>query len=422
VTDALVRTQNLGWKIGGATIVQNIDITVEGGELVGVIGPNGAGKTTLLRLLAGLLVPTEGTVFLEGRNLAEMDARTRARKLAFMSQETAQNFPFTVMEILLMGRYPHLGRFERETAEDHEKARRTLSYVGLSGLENRGFGELSGGERQLVLFAKALVQDTETLVLDEPSSNLDIRHQDRIFSMAQELAGEKRAVLTSVHNLGVAAQYCSRLLLLEMGRVAADGRPAEVLRSEILDRVYEAHTLVSPSMATGSLTVTVLPPRTGVTGARVHLIGGAGGAVNLTRELHRLGYVLSGGIAHEHDSDERLWRNLGIDCARVGAFSRIDDEEVLKAARLVESADITILCSFPVGPGNQGNLNLAARARRLIVLAPGPGDVPRTFFSNEGKAIFENLCRNASFLTYEELISEIARMKPGGEESSGPAF
>ncbi len=421
MTDALVRTQRLWWKIGGATIVENIDISVSRGELVGVIGPNGAGKTTLLRLLAGLLVPSEGAVFLDGRNLAVMDARSRARKLAFMSQETAQNFPFTVMEILLMGRYPHLGRFERETAEDHEKARRTLSYVGLSGLENRGFGELSGGERQLVLFAKALVQDTETLVLDEPSSNLDIRHQDRIFSMAQELAGEKRAVLTSVHNLGVAAQYCSRLLLLETGRVAADGRPEEVLRSEILDRVYAVHTLVSPSMATGSLTVTVLPSRAGVTGARVHLIGGAGSAVNITRELHRLGYVLSGGIAHEHDSDERLWRNLGIACTRVGAFSRIDNEEVLKAARMVESADITVLCSFPIGPGNQRNLNLAARARRLIVLAPGPGDVPRTFFSDEGRAIFENLCGNSNVMTYEELISELSRMKPAGKESSGPA-
>jgi iron complex transport system ATP-binding protein len=414
VTDALLHARSLGWKIGGATIVENIDFSVNRGELVGVIGPNGAGKTTLLRLLAGLLVPSEGAVYLDGRNLAAMDTRSRARRLAFMSQETAQNFPFTVMEILLMGRYPHLGRFERESAEDHEKARRTLSYVGLSGLENRGFGELSGGERQLVLFAKALVQDTETLVLDEPSSNLDIRHQDRIFSMAQELAGEKRVVLTSVHNLGVAAQYCSRLLLLETGRVAADGRPEEVLRTEILDRVYAVRTLVSPSMATGSLTVTVLPGRAGVTGARVHLIGGAGSAVNLTRELHRLGYVLSGGIAHEHDSDERLWRNLGIDCTTVGAFSRIDDEEVLKATRMVESADVTVLCSFPVGPGNQGNLNLAAHARRLIVLASGPGDVPRTFFSNEGRALFENLCKDANILTYEELISELARVKPGG--------
>lgn len=417
MTEVLLITRGLGWKIGGATIVENIDLSVDRGELVGVIGPNGAGKTTLLRLIAGLLVPSEGTVRLDGRDLAAMDARSRARKLAFMSQDTAQTFPYTVMEILLTGRYPHLGRFEQESADDRERARRTLSYVGLAGLEDRGFGELSGGERQLVLFAKALVQDTETLVLDEPSSNLDIRHQDRIFSMAQELAGEKRAVLTSVHNLGVAAQYCSRLILLEKGRVAADGRPEEVLRGEILDRVYGIRTLVSPSMATGSLTVTVLPSKTGVNGARVHIIGGAGSAVNLTRELHRLGYTLTGGIAHEHDSDERLWRNLGIDCTRVGAFSRIGDAEVMSAARLLESADFTVLCSFPVGPGNLGNLRLAARARRLFVLASGPGDVPRSFFSPEGRTLFEELCRNARVLPYDELIAELGRTRRGRGES-----
>ena len=233
--------------------------------------------------------------------------------------------------------------------------------------------------------------------------------------MAQELAGEKRAVLASVHNLNVAAQYCSRLLLLEKGRVAADGRPEEVLRSEILDRVYGVRTLVSPSMATGSLTVTVLPSRVGVAGARVHLIGGAGSAVNLTRELHRLGYLLSGGIAHEHDSDEKLWRNLGVECRAVGAFSRIGDDEILKAGPLVENADVTVLCSFPVGPGNQGNLNLAAHARRLIVLASGPGDVPRSFFSHEGRALFEELCSKVPVLAYEELIAELARTKPREE-------
>jgi iron complex transport system ATP-binding protein len=409
--DALLNARGVGWRIGGTTIVEGIDLSVDRGELVGVIGPNGAGKTTLLRLLSGLLAPSTGTVSLDGRDLSGLDARSRARKLAFMSQETAQSFPFTVLEILLMGRYPHLGRFEQETTEDRERARRTLSYVGLSGLEERGFSELSGGERQLVLFAKALVQDTEILVLDEPSSNLDIRHQDRIFSMAQELANEKRAVLTSVHNLAVAAQYCSRLLLLEKGKVAADGRPEAVLRSAILDRVYAVRTLVSPSMATGSLTVTVLPWRVGAKGARVHIIGGAGSAVNITRELHRLGCALTGGIAHEHDSDERLWRNLGIECPRVGAFSRIGEQEVLGATPLVERADFTILCSFPVGPGNLGNLRLAARARTLIVLRSSPEDVPRSFISPEGKELFEDLCKRARVLSYEEIIAELSRTK-----------
>ncbi len=338
-----------------------------------------------------------------------------------MSQETGQSFPFTVQEILLMGRYPHLGRFEQETPDDREKARQMLSYVGLGGLESRLFGELSGGERQLVLFAKALVQDTHVLLLDEPSSSLDIRHQDRIFSMALELAREGRAVAASVHNLGVAAHYCTRLILMDRGGIAAAGKPEDVLRPDLLDTIYGIRTVVTPSLATGSLTVSVVPWKEAGSGTRVHLIGGAGSAVNLTRELFRLGYHLSGGIAHEHDSDEKLWQSLGIENDRIGAFSRISDEDVEKAARLVEQADLTILCLFPVGQGNLGNLKLAARARRLVVLAAAADEAPRTFFAPEGEALFHRLLAGAQVIAYDEIITELERGGAPGTASDPPA-
>jgi iron complex transport system ATP-binding protein len=404
----------LGWMAGGRWIVRGLDVALAPGELVGIIGPNGAGKTTLLRLLGGLIHPTAGTVQLDGVVLSALSPRLRARRLAFMSQETGQSFPFTVQEILLMGRYPHLGRFEQETPDDREKARQMLSYVGLGGLEARLFGELSGGERQLVLFAKALVQDTQVLLLDEPSSSLDIRHQDRIFSMALELAREGRAVAASVHNLGVAAHYCTRLILMDRGGIAAAGKPEDVLRPGLLDPIYGIRTVVTPSLATGSLTVAVVPWKEAGSGLRVHLIGGAGSAVNLTRELFRLGYQLSGGIAHEHDSDEKLWQSLGIDNDRIGAFSRIGDADVDKASRLVEQADLTILCLFPVGQGNLGNLKLAARARRLVVLGAAADEAPRTFFAPEGEALFERLQAGAQVMSYEEIIAELERGRAPG--------
>ncbi len=405
----LLQARGIGWRVGTKHILSGVDLDVGRGELVGIIGPNGAGKTTLLRILCGLLQPSEGVVSLDGRDITTIERRSRARSIAFMSQETSPSFPFQVMDVLLMGRYPHLRRFEPETADDRDRARRMLSYVGLLGLEERSFAELSGGERQLVLFAKTLVQDTDAVILDEPSSSLDIRHQDRIFSMAQELARESRAVVTSVHNLGVAAQYCSRLVLLDRGRVAASGRPEQVLRADILDRIYGIRTLVSPNPVTGSMTVSVIPWRAGVSGSRIHLIGGAGSAVNLTRELYRLGCVLSGGIAHEYDSDEKLWKSLGIPCVTVGAFSRITDEQVKEAAALVEEADVTVLCAFPVGPGNSGNLHLAARARRLVVLDPGMEDAPRTFFSDEGRTLFERVSARAAVLRYEQVVQLVER-------------
>jgi iron complex transport system ATP-binding protein len=407
--EPILRARGLRYRAGSTAIIDGIDVDAGRGECVGIIGPNGAGKTTLLRMLAGLLPPSAGSVRLEGRDLAALESRARARRISFMSQETTQAFPFTVMETLLMGRYPHLKRFEQEGPDDRERARRMLSYVGLSGFEERSIGELSGGERQLVLFAKALVQDTDVLVLDEPSASLDIRHQDRIFSMARELAREGKAVVTSVHNLGVAAQYCSRLVLLDRGRVAAEGRAEHVLQSAILDAVYGIRTAVSSNAATGSLAVTVVPWRADAGGKRIHLIGGAGSAVNLTRELYRLGCVLSGGIAHEYDSDEKLWKTLSIECPTIGAFSRITDEDVAAAAPLVRAADLTILCSFPVGPGNLGNLKLAGMARSLVVVRTGPGDAPRGFVTVEGRTLFEELCSRGRLMLYEEVLAELER-------------
>jgi iron complex transport system ATP-binding protein len=221
--------------------------------------------------------------------------------------------------------------------------------------------------------------------------------------------------------LSVAAQYCSRLVLLDRGRVAADGRPEEVLRSAVIDDVYGVKTLVSPNSATGTLTVTVLPRRASGAGMRVHLIGGAGSAVNLSRELYRLGYALSGGIAHEYDSDEKLWKSLGIAHESVGAFSRVTDEDVERATRLVATADVTILCSFPIGPGNIGNLRLAGKSRKLIVLRPGPEDVPRSFFSSEGKAIFDELRAGAQLMSYTEVCAELDRLSDGAGSGSLPA-
>ncbi len=411
----LVEAAGLVWSVGHARIIDSVDLAVGPGELVGVIGPNGAGKTTLLRLLSGGLKPTQGEIRMGGRPLGRMSARERARMVAYMTQESLQALPFTVMEALVMGRYPHLARFERESASDHEKAREALAAVGMPGIENRIMGELSGGERQLVLFARALVQDTDILLLDEPSSSLDIGHQDRIFSMTQEIARAGRTVIASVHNLSVAAEYCTRLLLLDKGTVSAWGPAEAVLRPELLDRVYGVRTLVSPSSATGSLTVTVVPGRAGGRSTRVHLIGGAGSAVNVTRDLYRMGCRLSGGIAHEYDSDEKLWRSLALPVESVGAFSRISDQDVARASRLVEEAEVTVLCSFPVGTGNVGNLKLAGRARNLIIANPGPGDLGRAFFSPEAEGLFQQLCASAKLMSHQEIVSMIA----AGREDSG---
>jgi len=404
--EAILEARAVSYAVEELRILDAVSLRIEPGEFVGLIGPNGAGKTTLLRLLVGILSPSGGEVLLEGVPLERIRSRERARKVAFLGQEAPAAFPFPVLDILLMGRYPFLGRFDREAEADVDRARRALAYVGLEGLEERYFHELSGGERQLVLFAKVLVQDTRGLLLDEPTSNLDIKHQDLFFSMARELAREKRSVVAAVHNINVASHYCTRLVLLHRGAIAAQGAPEEVLRPETLERVYGARTVVTRNPATGSLMVDVVPREVVGSGPRVHLIGGAGSAVNLTRELARLGFRLSGGIAHEYDADEKLWEALGIESVVIGAFSRIGAADVERAASLVETADLTILCSFPVGPGNLENLRLAARSRRLVIAAPAE-ETPRGFFAEEGRELFERLSAEAPQMSYRELVNAL---------------
>jgi iron complex transport system ATP-binding protein len=277
--------------------------------------------------------------------------------------------------------------------------------VGLRGFEERYFNELSGGERQLVLFAKILVQETDLLLLDEPTSNLDIKHQDQFFSMAFELTREKKAVVAAVHNLNIASQYCSRLILLNRGRVATEGKPEDVLRSEQLDPVYETKTVVTRNTSTGALVVNVAPRTQAAYYPMplVHIIGGAGSAINLTRDLVRLGYRISAGIAHEYDADQKLWQALEIPSLVIGAFSHITVEDLERAYQMVEEADLTILCSFPIGPGNEGNLDLARRARRLVILDTGPREEPRLFFSSNAEAEFSALAATSQHMDYAKL-------------------
>ena len=405
MTSPIVSVRSLEYGVNDVEILRGVEMDVSQGEFVGIIGPNGAGKTTLLKLMLGVIKPTAGRVLLEQEAISSIKPKTRARIQSYLSQDVMTTFPYPVLDIVLMGRYPYVARFSGENESDIEIVRRALAYVGLSDFENRFFNELSGGERQLVLFAKVLAQNTKLLILDEPTANLDIRHQDQFFSMASELASEGKAVVAAVHNLDIASRYCSRLVLLDNGKIAAVGKPAEVLVPEILDPVYGIETTVSENTATGSLMVNVLPRNQSARERSVHLIGGAGSAINLTRELVRLGFYVTGGVSHRHDADEPLWKALGISYQLVEPFSRITSENLDSIYPWVEAADLTVLCDFPIGPGNLLNLELARRARRLVIIEESAASHQRSFFSDEGRRVFKELKATADVMSYADLIA-----------------
>src|SRR3954468_4043393 len=244
---------------GARRVVDDVSVRVERGAAVALLGPNGAGKTTLLKLLAGMLQPQSGQVRLDGRPIAGLTRREVARRLAVVPQETRTPFDFTVIEMVLMGRYPHLGTFELEGASDLAIAREALAATGTGGFEARAFSTLSGGEKQRVVIAGALAQSAEALLLDEPTAALDLTYQFEIVALLRRLNGERGTTLiVSTHDLNLAAALCDQLVLLKGGRIMAQGATANVLTPDNIRALYEVEADVQFHPRAGRLLVVPL--------------------------------------------------------------------------------------------------------------------------------------------------------------------
>ena len=224
--------------LGGKDVLRGVSFELRPGEVLGLLGRNGVGKTTLLRAAAGVLEPSGGDVRLGGRKLSAYSRRELARAIAVVPQDLHVPFPFRAGEVVLMGRAPHQPLFGFDGDRDVDRVLAAMERMGVSELADRPIFELSGGERQLVMFARALAQEPELLLLDEPTAFLDLRHRLEVLQVVRELASQGRSALVVSHDLGLAARACDRLLLLAGGRVAASGPPREVLTPEVLRRVF----------------------------------------------------------------------------------------------------------------------------------------------------------------------------------------
>lgn len=243
---------------GERMVLRAVPLEVWPGELLAVVGPNGAGKSTIVKVLAGQLRPWSGRVELFGRPIASLTPRELARSVATVGQENAVAFRFTVLEIVLMGRAPHLGRLAFEGRRDLEIAWDALARLDLLDLAGRHIQELSGGERRRVFLARALAQEPRVALLDEPTAFLDLRHAAEIFTRFKELALERKmAVVATLHDLNMAALYADRVLLMKDGAAIGQGAPEEVLTNANLRAVYETELYVGKNPLTG--TIAVLP-------------------------------------------------------------------------------------------------------------------------------------------------------------------
>ena len=242
-------------------VLQGVSLALERGSIVGLLGPNGSGKTTLLRLLSGVLQPRAGQILIEGRAIGGLSRRDVARRIAVVPQETRTTFDFSVIDMVLMGRYPHLGPFELEGRADQDIAREALAATGTLALATRSFATLSGGEKQRVVIASALAQGSEMLLLDEPTAALDLRYQFEILTLLKTLnVARGTTMIVSTHDLNLAAALCQRVVLLCQGRVIADGATAETLTAVNIRQLYGVDADVTFHPRAGHLTVVPVAP------------------------------------------------------------------------------------------------------------------------------------------------------------------
>ena len=254
----MLEATHLTCRAGGRDVLRDVSLALRPGEVLGVIGPNGAGKSTLLKALCGLWPVSGGEITLDRQPLARLQPRQIARQIAFLQQAAAFEAAFTVREVVLMGRNPYLSRFEVESAADRQIAEDALRATDTLAFTNRLITTLSGGERQRVFLARALAQTPSVLLLDEPITSLDVRHQIDFLTLTGQLARERQlAVMVALHDLSLAAHFCDRLILLSQGEIVAEGQPADVLTSANLARVFQIAAQVYADPFTGDLKLSI---------------------------------------------------------------------------------------------------------------------------------------------------------------------
>ncbi len=253
MTETIIELKNLSIGYGNKSVLQDVNAKVNKGEIVGIIGCNGAGKSTLLKTIRGLLPKQSGEILYFGRKLESFSEKELAREVAYLQQNVEVGFGYTGKDIVLAGRYPYMKWWKGESISDEELALKCMEYTGTKELAERPVNEVSGGQKQRILLAKVLAQQTPILFLDEPTTGLDMVYQEEIFRFSQALAEMGKTILMVVHELNLAAKYCSRIILLGEGTVIADGRPDNVFTEKILSKAYNAPVRVIRSHNTNEI-------------------------------------------------------------------------------------------------------------------------------------------------------------------------
>jgi iron complex transport system ATP-binding protein len=393
-----IEVSDLSFAFGSSRVLKNISFTVGHGEFLGLMGPNGSGKTTLLRCLTRYLPADPRAVLVDMKPLHTLSDRAVAKTFAVVPQSSSTDFPFTVRDIVMMGRIPHAhSRMSGARVEDVDVVRSAMSASGCDHLADRPFSELSGGERQRVVIARALAQEPKALLLDEPTVYLDISGQLEMMDLVRRLNREHSLTIVAVlHDINLAARYCDRIALLNQGRLEALGTPSEVLSPETIQSVYGVEVAVRRDPFTHGIYVMPRSVSAPVRkkGDRIHVLCGGGSGGPILRQLMEQGFSISAGVLNVLDSDYECAVDLHIPVVAEVPFSQISDESNDENLRRVDDASSVVVSRFPVGPGNFKNLEAARYALdrgKMVYVISAPGLPPIDFIGGRADSYLRAL-------------------------------
>ena len=408
----LVALKDVDFAYDQRPVLRRIGFTLEAGDFVGIVGPNGSGKSTLVDLIDGIHQPAAGEVLVKGLPTRQYKRRDMAREVALVPQHFDLDFDLDVREVVEMGGYCR-GKDPAACGDPDQM----LARLGVADLASRRFSELSGGEKQLVVLAQALMQQAPLLLLDEPASALDVSHQLRLFDLLKELNAGGLTVLCILHDLNLALHYFDKLLVLSDGEVAAFGPPDDVLRPEVVEAVYGVRAYLHRHA--GRTYLTFSPRLRGERCGRVHLICGGGTGAGMMRELADAGYEVTAGVLNALDTDEETGRELGLQMAVEAPFSTVGEEAHAENLELLRAADLVVLSAVPISHGNARNVEAAREA-----LAAGiPVWADEGVRANDFVGVVDELAdAGAQFFAGEEalLAAVRGRSAPGAQASVRP--
>lgn len=401
-------------------ILDGITYQLSQSAFTGLIGPNGSGKSTLLKTMTRFLIPSAGELTLEGQDIHVYKHRELAKKIAVVPQDTALSFDFQVKDIILMGRTPHQRAFQGETQKDIAIMEEAMKETNTKNLAQRSFLDLSGGEKQRVIIARALCQEPEILLLDEPTSHLDINYQQEIFELLRRLNLQKDLTIIIVsHDLNLAAHYCNELILLKDGSIYAVGSPEEVITRENLEEVYGTNVLIQqdPSGRPHVFLQSFLQKQEQKQ-IHLHVICGGGSGAGLLEDLTTLGYQVSTGVLNRGDMDWKTAQYLGLTIVEEEAFAPISQQKLEKNLSVMDSAHTIILTGVPFGHGNLANLTaleqMAHQGKQILLFTKGQYQT-RDYTGGEALEILKRLEKRFPIISDPKKIRLYLPTKKGGD-------